>query len=76
MNGVYTDHDDFPFTLPEGVEVSSGFSIADIDRDGKVEIVFGTGDGLLHCWKLGLCSIGYAPWPQHRHDAGRSGVLE
>ncbi|MCK4506095.1 MAG: hypothetical protein KAW14_10795, partial [Candidatus Aegiribacteria sp.] len=66
---------DFPFTLPEGVEVSSGFSIADIDRDGKVEIVFGTDDGLLHCWELGSCSVGYAPWPQHRHDAGRSGVL-
>jgi len=68
--------DDFPFTLPEGVEVSSGFSIADIDRDRKVEIVFGTDDGLLHCWELGACSEGYAPWPQHRHDAGRSGVLE
>ncbi len=67
---------DFPFLLPEGVDVSSGFSIADIDRDGKVEIVFGTGDGLLHCWELGTCSEGYAPWPQHRHDAGRSGVLE
>ncbi|MCK4505917.1 MAG: hypothetical protein KAW14_09885, partial [Candidatus Aegiribacteria sp.] len=67
---------DFPFTLPEGVEVSSGFSIADIDRDGKVEIVFGTDDCLLHCWELGTCTTGYAPWPQHRHDAGRSGVLE
>ncbi len=67
---------DFPFLLPEGVVVSSGFSIGDIDRDGKVEIVFGTGDGLLHCWELGSCSTGYAPWPQHRHDAGRSGVLE
>ena len=67
---------DFPFLLPEGVDVSSGFSIADIDRDGKVEIVFGTDDCLLHCWELGTCITGYSPWPQHRHDAGRSGVLE
>jgi hypothetical protein len=67
---------DFPFLLPEGVGVRSGFSIADIDRDGKVEIVFGTSDGLLHCWEFGSCAVGYAPWPQHRHDAGRSGVLE
>ena len=74
--GAMLEDLDFPFLLPEAVEVSSGFSIADIDRDGKVEIVFGTDDCLLHCWELGTCTTGYAPWPQHRHDAGRSGVLE
>ncbi|MFO7950712.1 MAG: VCBS repeat-containing protein, partial [Candidatus Fermentibacteraceae bacterium] len=66
----------FPFVLPEEVDVSSGFAVADIDRDGKVEIVFGTSEGLLHVWELGACDPGYAPWPQHRHDAGRTGVLE
>jgi len=66
----------FPFVLPEEVDVSSGFAVTDIDRDGKVEIVFGTSEGLLHVWELGACDPGYAPWPQHRHDAGRTGVLE
>ncbi len=69
--GTMLEDLDFPFLLPEGVKVSSGFSIADIDRDGKVEIVFGTDDGLLHCWEFGSCSTGYTPWPQHRHDAGK-----
>ncbi|PIE52071.1 hypothetical protein CSA37_08430 [Candidatus Fermentibacteria bacterium] len=67
---------DFPFTLPEDVSAEGGFAVADLDRDGKVEIVFGTNDGLLHCWKLGSCSVGYAPWCQFQHDNGRSGVLE
>ncbi|MCK5134057.1 MAG: hypothetical protein KAR40_18145, partial [Candidatus Sabulitectum sp.] len=67
---------DFPYTLPEEVSASGGFAIGDLDRDGKVEIVFGTNDGLLHCWELGICTTGYAPWPQFQHDSGRSGVLE
>ncbi len=67
---------DFPFTLPENVSAGGGFAVADLDRDGKVEIVFGTSDGLLHCWELGTCSTGYSPWPQFQHDCGRSGVLE
>ena len=67
---------DFPIALPDGVAALGGFSIADIDRDGNVEIVFGTSDGLLHCWEFGTCSIGYAPWVQFQHDHGRTGVLE
>ena len=66
----------FPYILPESVSASGGFAIGDIDRDGKVEIVFGTNDGLLHCWELGLCVTGYAPWPQFQHNSGRSGALE
>jgi hypothetical protein len=41
-----------------------------------VELVFGTSDGCLHCWELGSCSTGYAPWCQFQHDDGRTGVLE
>ena len=67
---------DFPVTLPEGVNAPGGFAIGDIDRDGKVEIVFGTTDGYLHCWELGTCSTGYAPWTQFKHDNRRSGVFE
>jgi hypothetical protein len=66
----------FPITLPDGVDALGGFAIGDIDRDSKVEIVFGTSDGYLHCWELGACSIGYAPWTQFKHDNRRSGVLE
>jgi len=67
---------DFPIALPDDVSALGGFSIADIDRDGNIEIVFGTTDGLLHCWEFGTCSTGYAPWVQFQHDAGRTGVFE
>ena len=67
---------DFPISLPDGVLADGGFSIADIDNDEVVEIVFGTSDGKLHCWELDDCVEGYAPWPQFQHDHGRTGVLE
>jgi len=64
----------FPYTLPS--EVCGGYCIADIDLDGRVEVVFGTMDNYLHVWELGECDEGYAPWPQVQHDAARTGVLE
>ncbi len=66
----------FPYILPENVTTKGGFAIGDIDRDGNVEIVFGTDDGFLHCWEFGTCTTGYLPWPQFQHDYGRSGALE
>lgn len=63
----------FPYTLPAVIQ--GGFAVADIDRDGKVEVVFGTMDNYLHVWELGSCTSGYAPWPQCQHDAARTGVL-
>ena len=75
-DGEALDNLDFPIALPDGVAAQGGFSIADIDRDDYIEIVFGTSDGLLHCWELGECSTGYAPWGQFQHDHGRTGVLE
>ncbi|RKZ06726.1 hypothetical protein DRQ25_13300 [Candidatus Fermentibacteria bacterium] len=67
---------DFPIALPDGVAALGGFSIANIDQDSNIEIVFGTTDGLLHCWEFGTCSTGYAPWVQFQHDHSRTGVLE
>ncbi len=64
----------FPYTLPASVQ--GGFVIADIDNDGRVEVVFGTMDNYIHIWELGRCSAGYTPWPQCQHDAARTGVLE
>ncbi len=64
----------FPYTLPASVQ--GGFVIADIDNDGRVEVVFGTMDNYIHIWELGRCIPGYAPWPQCQHDAARTGVLE
>ena len=75
-DGELLSYLDFPIVLPEGVSALGGFSIADIDRDDYIEIVFGTGDGLLHCWELGESTTGYAPWVQFQHDHGRTGVLE
>ncbi|MEN8209923.1 MAG: hypothetical protein ABFR50_11810, partial [Candidatus Fermentibacteria bacterium] len=75
-DGYPLDNLDFPIGLPDNVLAPGGFSIADIDRDGNIEIVFGTTDGLLHCWEFGTCSTGYAPWVQFQHDHGRTGVLE
>ena len=63
----------FPYTLPSSIQ--GGFVVADIDRDGKVEVVFGTMDNYLHVWELGSCTSGYTPWPQCQHDAARTGVL-
>jgi len=63
----------FPYTLPAAIQ--GGFVVADIDRDGKVEVVFGTMDNYLHVWELGSCTSGYTPWPQCQHDAARTGVL-
>ncbi len=40
------------------------------DRDGTIELVFGTSDGCLHCWELGSCSTGYA------HGASSSTMME
>lgn len=74
--GDELDNLGFPIALPDGVSASGGFSIADIDSDGKVEIVFGTSDGYLHCWEFGSCATNYAPWVQFQHDAGRTGVFE
>ena len=70
------DLTDFPITLPDGIGAIGGFAIADIDRDDKVEVVFGTSDGYLHVWEFGACATGYAPWTQFQHDAGRTGVLD
>lgn len=67
---------DFPFVLPDNVIAKGGFAVGDIDRDGQVEIIFGTDDGLLHCWEFGTCTTGYLPWPQFQHDYGRSGALD
>ncbi|MFO8183791.1 MAG: C25 family cysteine peptidase [Candidatus Aegiribacteria sp.] len=75
-DGDLLDNPDFPIVLPEDVFALGGFGIADVDRDGSIEIVFGTSDGLLHCWELGDCTTGYAPWAQFQHDHGRTGVLE
>ncbi|MCK5841875.1 MAG: hypothetical protein KAH31_06900, partial [Candidatus Sabulitectum sp.] len=64
----------FPYILPASVQ--GGFVIADIDNDGRVEVVFGTMDNYIHIWELGRCLPGYAPWSQCQHDAARTGVLE
>lgn len=66
----------WPFKFPDCVAAYGGFAVADLDRDGFVEVVFGTDDGLLHCWEFGSCSTGYAPWPMYQHDYERSGALE
>ncbi len=72
--GDLLDNLGFPYTLPTSVQ--GGFVIADIDNDGRVEVVFGTMDNYIHIWELGRCIPGYAPWPQCQHDAARTGVLE
>ena len=78
VNAFDVNHDEvydlgFPYQLPS--EVVGGFVAADIDLDGKLELVFGTMDNYLHVWELGSCPVGYAPWPQTQHDAMRTGAL-
>ncbi|NLE43624.1 MAG: hypothetical protein GX620_02785 [Chloroflexi bacterium] len=54
-------------------------AVADIDGDGKVEVVIGGGYdddnpnvGQLYVWEPGR-SVGKLPWPQFRHDAYNTG---
>ena len=72
--GLELDDLGFPYTMPSNIQ--EGFAVADIDNDGKVEVVFGTMDKYLRVWELGSCPVGYAPWPQCQHDAARTGALE
>ncbi len=46
--GVPLDH--FPFSANGVSKISSGVAVADIDRDGVYEAIFGTGDGRVYAY--------------------------
>jgi hypothetical protein len=48
QNGVVLDH--FPFSVPNVSRISSGVSVADLDGDGSMDLVFGTVDGRIYAY--------------------------
>jgi hypothetical protein len=63
----------FPIQLAG--EVRGAPAVADIDRDGKTEIVLSGWDRNLYIWDYDFPfqPNGVAPWPQFHHDARRTG---
>ncbi len=63
----------FPIQLPG--EVRGAPAVADIDHDGKTEIVLAGWDRNLYVWDYDFPfqPSGAAPWPQFHHDARRTG---
>ncbi len=66
----------FPIRL-QG-EVRGTPAVADIDRDGKTEIVLSGWDKNLYVWDYDFPfqPNGTAPWPQFHHDARRTGFYD
>jgi hypothetical protein len=50
MNGVVIDH--FPFSVPGVDKISSGVSVADLNNDGIVDVIFGTADGRVYAYGI------------------------
>jgi len=70
------------FQLRTNSGIYSTPTAADIDGDGKIELVVGSAStlggstGALFAWKFpnSVASAKNMPWPQHRHDALNTGV--
>lgn len=66
----------FPIQL-QG-EVRGAAAIADVDGDGKTEIVLSGWDKNVYCWDYDFpfSPSGPPPWPQFHHDARRTGFFD
>jgi hypothetical protein len=62
----------FPF--PTRAAVTSSPAIADVDRDGLLELVVGCQDHYILLWSIedAECDSGAAPWPMFKHDYQRT----
>jgi hypothetical protein len=75
------DNEGFPlsnFPFPTGAAVTSSPAIADVDRDGNLELVVGCQDHYVLLWSIegAECDIGAAPWPMFKHDRKRTAWFE
>jgi hypothetical protein len=68
----------FPLTLPNESQfygVRAGPTLADLDKNGDLELIAGSWGGVLYVWNLQnapLSSCRALPWPTSRHDNWRS----
>ena len=53
--------------------VTESPALADLDADGRVELVIGLDDGNTYAWKLDTATSDRVPWPMFHHDAQRTG---
>lgn len=65
------------FPIQTQAEIRGAAGLADIDRDGKTEIVLAGWDKNLYVWDYDFpfSPAGPAPWPQFHHDARRTGFM-
>ena len=66
----------FPRPTPsEGMAASEVAGVADLNNDGKLELIWGDSYGDLGAYDLTGPSTGAAPWPMANHDAAHSGAV-
>ena len=72
-NGVAQTSAD-PLVVNDYLGVTGAPSLADLDGDGKIEIVAATVTGKVYVWNApGQALPGRLPWPMARHDLQRTG---
>jgi PKD repeat protein len=54
--------------------VTTSPALADLDADGKVELVIGLADGNTYAWRIDTATSDRVPWPMFHHDAQRTGL--
>ncbi|MBU1700429.1 MAG: VCBS repeat-containing protein [Candidatus Eisenbacteria bacterium] len=66
----------WPIILDSEEIVDSSPLVVDLDRDGILELAFGTSEkGRIYLWELPTAdNPGNAPWPMMQGDAGRTGM--
>jgi PKD repeat protein len=62
---------DFPLFVP--YYTMSSAALADLEGDGRDEMVIGCEDGNVYAWKLGPQTDDRLPWTMFKHDAARTG---
>ena len=54
--------------------VTTSPALADLDADGRVELVIGLADGNTYAWRIDTATSDRVPWPMFHHDAQRTGL--
>jgi len=64
---------DWPYSIEGGIYSTP--SLCDLDKDGKVEVIFTSNEGKAHALKCsGTYNSLYMPWPMYHHDLQHTGL--